>query len=172
MGPLIVVILRLIVPLSIFKNPLLGGVLSMLLDAIDVVLIDVIDQGNFSNYHQLDKYLDIYYLSFELIMLLKFKSALIRRTAIFLFVYRFIGFLLFEFSQIRIFLFLFPNLFENFFLFVFAYKHFFDKEISTYRGLILILLILLIPKMAQEYLLHFAEAKPWNWFKDTIWWYK
>jgi hypothetical protein len=28
--------------------------------------------------------------------------------------------------------------------------------------------ILLVPKMAQEYLLHFAEAQPWDWFKRLV----
>jgi hypothetical protein len=30
------------------------------------------------------------------------------------------------------------------------------------------LLILLAPKMAQEWLLHVAEAQPWSWFKRTF----
>jgi hypothetical protein len=31
-----------------------------------------------------------------------------------------------------------------------------------------VLALLYIPKFGQEYLLHFSEATPWNWFKETI----
>jgi hypothetical protein len=29
-------------------------------------------------------------------------------------------------------------------------------------------ILLLIPKMAQEYLLHYREAQPWDWIKHNI----
>ena len=64
MGELIIILVRLVVPLSIFRWPLAGGVASMLLDALDVVLIEMIGLGGFSNYASLDKALDMYYLSF------------------------------------------------------------------------------------------------------------
>jgi hypothetical protein len=28
--------------------------------------------------------------------------------------------------------------------------------------------MLLVPKMAQEYLLHYAEAEPWDWIKKNV----
>ena len=38
----IVIVARLIVPVSIFRWPLAGGVASMVLDGLDVVLVDVL----------------------------------------------------------------------------------------------------------------------------------
>ena len=49
MGELIIMLVRLVVPLSILLWPLAGGVASMLLDALDVVLIEMIGLGGFSN---------------------------------------------------------------------------------------------------------------------------
>lgn len=39
---------------------------------------------------------------------------------------------------------------------------------TTKKALAWVLFLLYIPKFGQEYLLHFAEASPWNWFKDVI----
>ena len=69
----IVIVLRLIVPVSIFRWPLAGGVASMVLDGLDVVLVDVLANllgrgaGFGDTYQTMDKSLDIYYLSFELL---------------------------------------------------------------------------------------------------------
>ena len=52
---LIIILIRLIVPLTILRWPLAGGLFSMLLDALDVVLIEMIGQGGFEHYAALDK---------------------------------------------------------------------------------------------------------------------
>ena len=110
-GPLVVITLRLLIPFSILRYPLLGGILCMLIDALDVVLITFINQGEFSNYHTTDKILDIYYLSFEAYKFFNYPNKLVRRTSTILFVYRVVGFVLFEFTKLRVLLFIFPNLF-------------------------------------------------------------
>lgn len=167
-GPAIVLFLRIFLPLLIIKRPLLGIIVSLVIDAIDVVLIDIIHQGNFANYHHIDKYLDTYYLTIAAGVSLFWKNKIAKYTSIFLFIYRLIGVIIFEISSLRIFLFAFPNLFENFFIFVLVYKQFFKKEIKNFRELIIILILLLIPKMIQEYILHFAQVKPWNFIKETF----
>lgn len=140
----------------------------MLLDAIDVVLIGILNLGDFPNYPSTDKYLDVYYLSFELIVSLRWTNTLVRNTSIFLFVYRLIGFVLFEITSIRVFLLIFPNLFENFFIFFEAYKRIKKTEKLGWKGLLIALVLLLIPKMGQEYMLHFKEFGPWHWFRTEI----
>ncbi len=71
MARTIVIVARLIVPVSIFRWPLAGGVASMVLDGLDVVLVDVLanllgEEPGFGNtYQTMDKPLDLYYLSFE-----------------------------------------------------------------------------------------------------------
>ena len=46
-------------PLAIFRWPLAGGLAAMLVDALDVVLIEVVGLGGFSNYAALDKGLGV-----------------------------------------------------------------------------------------------------------------
>ena len=167
-GPIVVLTLRILVPLLIFRRPLLGAIAALIIDALDVVILDVINLGHFSNYHELDKYLDIYYLGIEFFVSLKWTNLISRNTGIFLFVFRLVGVILFEITKLRILLFIFPNLFENFFIFVLVYKKFFKREIRNVRELLIILTVLLIPKMVQEYILHFAEAKPWNFIKESF----
>jgi hypothetical protein len=171
-GELIIIALRLIVPLSIFRWPLAGGVAAMLLDGLDVVLIEQIPGGSFgSHYHTLDKLLDSYYLTIELIVALRWKNPYTRRPAVFLFAYRAIGVLLFELTNRRLMLFLFPNLFENWWLYCVAVQRFWPRVAPhSVKTVAIPMILLLIPKMAQEYLLHVAEAKPWDFLKRTFGW--
>lgn len=168
-GPIVVILLRLIVPFSIFRWPLAGGIACLLLDACDVILITFFNQGDFKNYPGTDKYLDTYYLFFEFIVSFKWKNKLARKTSIGLFIYRFLGVVLFETLKIRALLFVFPNLFENFYLFYLALLKFYKKDIVTSKKRItVILVILLVPKLFQEYILHVAEFHPWNWIRHNI----
>ena len=89
---LIIILLRLVIPISIFRWPLAGGIIAMLLDAVDVVLVDFLadflgeERGFQLNYHTLDKWLDMYYLTFELFVSFRWTNALARNTSIALFV--------------------------------------------------------------------------------------
>lgn len=169
MGPNVIVFLRLILPLMIIRRPLFGGIISMVADALDVVLITALNMGDFNNYHLIDKYLDMYYITLECYVSFFWKNSLAKKTSILLFIYRGTGFILFELTKIRLILFIFPNLFENFYLFYLGYKKLLKKDpVKSIRGLAVILTILLIPKMVQEYVLHFAQLQPWNWVKFNI----
>ena len=154
---LIIILIRLIVPLTIFRWPLAGGVLALFADALDIVLATLLHLGGLWNYHDLDKYLDTYYLTIEVIVAQRWE-ALPRWTATALFGYRVIGVILFEATNIRMFLFFFPSLFENFFLFYAAVQQFFPQYELTERRLALWLAVLLVPKMVQEYFLHYQRA--------------
>ena len=174
MGPLIVLLLRIFVPITIFRWPLAAGIVAMLLDGADVILADAIGYGHFPtvdtfyrrNYHLLDKYLDMYYLFFEFIVSLRWQELLARWTSAFLFIWRALGFALFEFTGIRIILFFAPNLFENFYIFYLAARKIYPEwQVRTKKRLFIILAMLYIPKFGQEYLLHVKQAQPWTWFK-------
>ena len=154
---LIIILIRLIVPLTILRWPLAGGVLALIADALDIVLATLLDLGGLWNYHDLDKYLDTYYLTIEVIVAQRWAD-LPRWTATALFGYRVIGVILFEATNIRMFLFFFPSLFENFFLFYAAAQQFFPQYELTERRLALWLAVLLVPKMVQEYFLHYQRA--------------
>jgi hypothetical protein len=155
------------VPLSILRWPLAGGLASMLADALDVVLIEVIGLDGFSHYAALDKGLDMYYLSFEAFVSLRWEP-LAKWTSVVLFAYRAVGVLVYEATQVRVWLLVFPNVFENFYLIYLALKGWMPAFALTPWRLAALLLLALVPKLAQEYLLHFAEAQPWDWTKRHV----
>jgi hypothetical protein len=169
-GELIVIALRIVIPLMILRFPLAGGVVAMLLDAADVVLIEMIGLGGFGgHYPELDKALDTYYLTLELIVALRWTSPYARIPAAALYVYRGLGVIAFETTHLRVMLFIFPNLFENWWLYVVVVARFFPTLYPrSVRSVAVPLFLLLIPKMAQEYLLHYAEAEPWDWLKHHV----
>lgn len=169
-GQMIVIGLRLVIPLLILKKPLAGGIIAMLLDALDVVIVEWFGPGGMGDhYHSIDKVLDLYYLGLEAWVALSWTERLPRLTAIALFVYRVAGVIVFELTNWRPALFIFPNLFEHWFLFVLVRNRFFPNlRLDTWSRIALWLVILYIPKLGQEYLLHVAEAQPWDWIKDTL----
>jgi hypothetical protein len=172
----IVIGLRILLPLTIFRWRLFGTIISPLLDAIDVVLVDVLvlvlnePQVGFGNHYQfIDKWLDMYYLTFEVIVSFWWTNKLARNTSIILYVYRFIGLILFEITGIRKLFFIFPNLFENFFMYYVIAQKYFPKYLpKTKKQLTILLVLLYIPKLGQEWMLHYAQLHPWGWIRNTF----
>jgi hypothetical protein len=175
MAQLLVVAIRLLVPLSILRWPLAGALASMAVDALDVVLVDAFagalgEPGEFGPiYAQLDKVLDTYYLTIELYVAWRWNEQLLRRTAAALYGWRLVGAVLFELTAVHPLLLIFPNLFENFFLYVLITKKWAGRLVPrTIRQILLVLFVLLIPKLVQEWLLHYDEAHPWQWLRDEV----
>jgi hypothetical protein len=169
-GALIVIGLRLLIPLIILRWPLVGGVAAMLLDAVDVILIELIGLGGFGDhYSQIDKALDTWYLTLELIVAFRWASPYARIPAVVLYVYRGIGVIAFESTQTRALLLVCPNLFENWWLYCVVVAQFFPRIYPrSMKTLVIPIVALLIPKLGQEYLLHYMEAEPWDWMKHHI----
>jgi len=169
-GELIVVGLRLFVPLLILRFWFTGGVVAMLLDGADVIITDALNMGGFGDhYAELDKLLDSYYLALELLVAFGWRNPWTRIPAVLLFGYRVVGVILFETTGARIFLFLFPNMFENWWLYCVVVMKWFETLVPhNWRTVWVPMLILLVPKMIQEYVLHFAEVKPYRWIKGNI----
>ena len=166
-GPLVASIIRLLVPLTIFRWPLGGAIASIIADGLDVVIVGLIGQGNYSDYSRVDKLLDTYFLSIMAFKSLKWEK-LPKIASIGLFIYRLIGFVLFEATGIRWLLLIFPNLFEFFYVFYAARNRFFPKYVLTVKRLIFVLLILLVPKLLQEYVLHYLKFGPWDWINTRF----
>src|SRR3989338_1311313 len=99
-GPTIVLFIRILVPLTIFRFPLGGGLASAAIDALDVVLITILGMGDFNNYHSIDKLLDSYYLLFMAIKSLNWEP-LAKWTSVITFLYRVVGVILFEITHVR-----------------------------------------------------------------------
>jgi hypothetical protein len=169
-GQIVVISLRIIVPLMILRKPLAGGIVAMLLDGLDVVIVEWFGPGGMGDhYHSIDKVLDMYYLSLEAWVAWRWLDRIPRLIALGLFGWRVIGFALFELTGWRPILFIFPNLFEHWFLFYLIRNRFFPGiALETWRQAITWLVILLVPKLGQEYLLHIAEAQPWGWLKGKL----
>lgn len=156
MGLALVLAIRLSVPLTIPRWPLVGALLAIAADSIDIVIFQVLGFPSFASYHQIDKALDAYYLAIETIVVQGW-PALPRWTASILFVWRMAGVAVFEVTDARALLLLFPNLFEFFFLFYVASKRFAPSYRLTSLGTSVWLTVLLVPKEAQEYMLHYAR---------------
>lgn len=170
---LIVLVLRLIVPLSIFRWPLGGMFLSILADAIDVMIFDKFGGGFWGdNYHAADKILDAYYLFFAFIAVHKWRDILARRTAKILFLWRIAGFAVFELTGFRPAFLLAPAIFENFYLARLVVLKFIPQFRFTPLRLALLLLATGLPKIAQEYVMHFRYPdQTWHFFRDNIFWW-
>ena len=158
---IIVLVLRLLIPATIFRYRITGAIASMVIDMLDVVLVAALqvalgeDQVGFGEHYQrFDKWLDMYYLTIEAIVCLSWSNNLARNAA---------G------EEFRKLIFFFPNLFENFFLYYIICDRFWPRLIPTkISTLIVVLVILYIPKFFQEYILHFAEVKPWQWIRSNV----
>lgn len=171
-GMLIVLAMRLLGPLMIFRWPLLGTLLSQyVFDMFDVVIWDATGTLAKIDYTAFDKVLDIYQLTIQLIVALKWKRKNPRQIAAWLFAYRLLGFALYEVTHKRILFLFFPNLFFVFFLvYVICAKigkaYWFDNKKTP--AIILILTCLI--KIPQEYVLHCMVVSPWEWIKTVKLW--
>jgi hypothetical protein len=175
MPALIVIALRLLLPLTILRWPLAGGLLALVVDAVDVVLVDAIagllgQPPEFGPiYAQLDKWLDLYYLGLEVVVARRWVEAVPRRTAYVVFAWCLVGVFLFEITVYRPLLVLFPNLFENYFLYVLIARRWFPRFVPrTVNQSLVVSLVLLVPKEIQEYVLHWEELHPWQWLRETL----
>jgi hypothetical protein len=162
----VIVVFRLLVPLSIFRWPFIGAVLSIVADALDIVIATLmmryLHAGDVWSYHELDKYLDTYYLFIECLVAQRW-PALPRWTANVLFCYRVIGVVVFEVTDARVLLFVFPAIFDFYFLFYAGVTQYLPQYEITPRRLFFWLAVLLIPKMAQEYAIHYKR-----WLDDIV----
>lgn len=172
MAPYIVIFIRLVVPFSILRWPFGGMLLSIAADAGDVILLDVFGWGIFEGkgiYHELDKIFDMYYLSFAFYKSFGWQEILARRTSLVLFVWRFAGFIIFELTHVRQVIFFAPNIFENFYLLAAGADKFIPNwKLDSKKKLLLFILIAAIPKMIQEYIMHYLEFPTWQFIKYNI----
>jgi hypothetical protein len=157
-GLILIFSLRLLIPLTIFKWPLYGGIASLIVDALDTNIVKPFGV-EIPNYTITDKYLDLYYLTFELIVSLKWFNVLAVKTSTILFALRIIGVSGFQMTGNEFWLFIGPNLFENFFLFylvLLGLKIETKKKIwvNSYVKLFACLIFLWILKLPQEIILH------------------
>ena len=156
-----VILIRLVVPLTILRWPLAGGILAIVADSSDVFILEKFGWGLFQGdgYHSLDKLLDTYYLALECWVVLRWKDALARKIAVALFAWRLAGLIGFELVGARFFFLVAPNIFENFYLLRLIFPH---ARIAT------VLTVAAIPKVFQEYWMHYREFGVWEYLRNTV----
>ncbi len=156
LGTVLVLTIRLAVPLTIVRWPLWGGLLSIVADTVDILMFQLWGFPGFIGYQELDKLLDVYYLTIEVIVAQAWPG-LPRTIASVLFGHRLLGVALFEVTGERLMLFVFLNLFEGFYLLYAYMRAYRPAYVLTGRVAAMWLTALLVPKMAQEYVLHYAK---------------
>src|SRR6266498_589168 len=176
MGPILVVILRLFVPLTILRWPFWGALVAILLDTHDQNMVRWFGSGwipwldtAFGQHYQLtDKLLDMYYLTLELIVVWRWQNGMIRKTAQYLYFWRLLGFITLEITRWAPVLILGPNVFENFFIFCLVVERYFPQFEINRKNLPIILIAITIPKIAQEYMIHVLDSRPYVQFKQYL----
>jgi hypothetical protein len=153
---LVIGAVRVLGSLPVLRWPLAGGLLAILVDLSDLLLRDVLDLGGIPDYQSFDKWADQVYLACFLIVALRW-SGPERAVAVALYVFRLVGFVVFELTGARDLLLLFPNVFEFWFLLVAALHRFRPGFIWRPMQLAAALIALLALKEAQEWALHGAR---------------
>lgn len=155
-------LIRVIGSFVILRYPILGGFLAIGLDYVDMEIIRFFENGDLSSYQSLDKILDLFYLTMELLVVFSWQNKIAKNSAVVLYLYRFIGIILFEVTQNKLMLVIFPNIFEYFFLIYLILlklkKDIFFKPVAVFCFIIL----LAFPKLFHEYLLHINTTHPWT----------
>lgn len=162
-----IILIRLLLPISIIRWPLFGGLAALFLDGIDWHLQLLLGFPT-ASYQPYDKFLDLYYLSFEAFIILSSPHKLIRQIALFLFLGRIIGIVGFEITQLRTFLVIFPNVFESFYLFLMFKNTFYSNMYLRKTMLYIIVAVLTIPKLIQEYQMHLVDYATWRFINIDI----
>jgi hypothetical protein len=174
---LVIALVRIAGSLPVLRWPLAGGILAILVDLSDLLLMNVLDLGGVPDYQRLDKVLDLAYMATFLIVALRWTGP-DRWVSVALFGWRMIGFAAFELSGERALLVVFPNVFEPWFLLVALLHHRWDPVPWTRASLVGSMAGLLAVKEVQEWALHYARLfdgitaleaidRAWRWLTGS-----
>ncbi|MBA31710.1 MAG: hypothetical protein CL748_04190, partial [Chloroflexi bacterium] len=68
---LVIAIFRILASTIVLKYNFVGGLLVIFIDFSDLIIMNIMDLGGVRNYQSLDKILDLFYMSYFLIISLK-----------------------------------------------------------------------------------------------------
>ncbi|HLO36073.1 MAG TPA: hypothetical protein VK194_08320 [Candidatus Deferrimicrobium sp.] len=153
---LVIGAVRVLGSLPVLRWPLAGGLLAILVDLSDLLLRDTLDLGGIPDYQAFDKWADQVYLALFLVVALRW-SGPERSIAVALYLFRLVGFAIFEATGDRGVLLLFPNVFEPWFLVVAAIHHWRPGFAWRPATLVAALVALTAAKELQEWALHGAR---------------
>jgi hypothetical protein len=154
LGVILIVALRIAGSLPVLRWPLAGGILAILADLGDLLIVDLFGLGTV-DYQTLDKWLDQVYLAAFLVVAWRWSDPA-KAIAVALYAFRLVGFLAFEATGERTILVAVPNVFEFWFLLVAAVG---DERIARWSTprLALALSVVAAAKLAHEWALHGAR---------------
>ncbi|MBT3996067.1 MAG: hypothetical protein HOF01_09730 [Chloroflexi bacterium] len=150
---IVIGLIRIAGSLPVLRWAFAGALIAIAVDFSDLFWMGVLDLGGLPNYQTFDKRADVVYMLTFLWVANKWDGPE-RKIALALFGFRMIGFVAFELTQVRPILLVFPNVFEFWFVFVAIRQHYWPKYEMTKKRIIKWLLIVLVLKMAQEWVLH------------------
>ncbi|HVQ87302.1 MAG TPA: hypothetical protein VMT88_03875 [Actinomycetes bacterium] len=165
-----VVVARLLLPLLIPKFPLPAILGCLVLDGVDQSIFQAFTSYDLSGYQSYDKALDIYYLTIAYLATMRnWSNQSAFRVSRFLFFYRLVGVVAFEFTQVRALLLIFPNTFEYFFIFYEAVRSRWEPRRMTTRFVVVATAaIWIFVKLPQEYWIHIAQLDTTDLIKEKI----
>jgi hypothetical protein len=161
--------LRLLVPLLIFRYPLPAILACLVIDGVDQTIFQRLTDLPLDGYQSYDKALDIYYLCLAYIATLRnWTDQAAFAISRFLLYYRLVGVLAFELGDgARGLLLVFPNTFEYFFIFYEAVRTRWDPAARSRRFWLLAAAgIWLFVKLPQEYWIHVAQLDTTDLVRD------
>ena len=166
----LVVVARLLLPLTIPYFPLFGIVSCLILDAIDQSIFQQFPKIDLDGYQSYDKALDVYYLAIAYLATMRnWTSRPAFRVSRFLWYYRLVGVVAFELTQVRALLLIFPNTFEYFFIFYEAVRvRWSPARIGTWTAVIAAALIWIFIKLPQEWWIHIAQLDMTDFIKESL----
>ncbi len=165
-----VIVGRFLLPLLILRYPLPAIIACLVLDGVDQTIFQSFGYDP-PGYQSYDKAMDIFYLAIAYLATLRnWQSIAAFQVSRFLYFYRLVGVVAFEFTQVRALLLVFPNTFEYFFI---AYEAIRSRW-STLRldlrwWITAAALIWVVVKLPQEYWIHIAQLDLTDTLRD-YWW--
>ena len=158
----VIAVVRVLGSLPVARWAFAGAVLAILVDLSDLFMMNLLTLGGVPNYQAADKWFDQVYLAAFLLVALRWR-ALPGAIAVVLYLYRLVGFAVFEVTEERWLLLAFPNVFEFWFLYVAAWLWWSRRrgDPNPRMGLAqaaTALVLLATAKVAHEYVLHVARA--------------
>ncbi len=167
---LVVVGLRFLLPLLIPLFPLPAILACLLLDGVDQTIFQTFTRLPLDGYQGYDKALDIYYLSVAYISTFRnWTNSHAFQTSRFLYFYRLVGVVLFEWFHWRPLLLIFPNTFEYFFIWYEAVRLFWNPARLSRRAVLLAAAaIWIVIKLPQEYWIHIAQLDATDVLKSLL----
>ena len=169
----VVLALRLLVPLLVFRFPLPSILASLVIDAVDQTVFQTFTDIDLTFYQSYDKALDIYYLALAYISTMRNWGHIgAFEISRWLFYYRLVGVAIFELTgaQYRTLLLVFPNTFEYFFIALSVVALLWRPlSVSTRGWLLTAAAIWIFVKLPQEWWIHVAQLDFTDAVSENTW---